>query len=107
MKILLASSLLLLHLGIKSTNPNAKITNNNTPAIDIQTTFLVDTDFLPPEPGSSDEDGPSTCLPGVFPDEGEVGAPESTGAGGGVSGDVGAGNGTDVSLNGFPSFLHK
>jgi hypothetical protein len=105
LKILLSSHLLLLHLGIKSTSANASITNNNTPAMDIQTTLL----FFPPELDFSDEDGPSACFPGVLREDGDGGAPESggVGVGGGGDGDVGAGNGAEEVLNGLPSFLQQ
>lgn len=82
------------------------IINENTPAIDIQTTLLVVLLF-PPEVEPSVADGPSACFPGFCSgDVPEDGAPGSGGAGAGLKGDGGEGNGETVVLNGFPSFLH-
>lgn len=82
--------------------------NSNTPAIDIQTTLLVVRNFFPPVVDSSEEEGPSACFAGVFPDDGDVGVPGITCVVvGGVNGDVGAGTGEAVVLKRFPSFLHE
>jgi hypothetical protein len=118
LKILLASFLVLLHFGIRSPSANASITNNNTPAMDIQTNLLVVRNFFPPEFDSSAEDGPSACFPGVFREGGDggtqnggVGVEDGGGAdgGGGVDGggDMGAGTGEVDELNGLPSFLQQ
>lgn len=85
--------------------------NENTPAIDINTTFLT-VFFDPPEllEEASDVDGPSAGFTGVLPPG--VVVPEAEGGGGGAGGDakVGGDNGEaigalTVELNGFPSFL--
>lgn len=119
METLSAALLCRLHLGIKSTRANTNIINDVTPAIDIQTTFLVVREFFdPPEFEASDADGPSACFVGVLPegvleegipDEGipEEGVPKGASEIGGdrVDGDVEGGNGSTVELKGFPSFL--
>ena len=108
------SSPLLLHLGIKSKNTNAIITNNRTPAIDIQTIFLAE-DFFLPEFESSEAVGPLACFPGVCWEGGaretnggpETGRPPKNGGarGGVITEDVGRGDGATVEVNRFPSFL--
>ena len=105
-----AALLCWLHFGIKSTSANTNIINDNTPAIDIQTTFFVVWDFFdPPEFEASDADGPSACFVGVFPGVPEEGATKNGGDNDGgedrVDGEVEGGNVATVELNGFPSFL--
>lgn len=111
MEILSGSRLPLRHLGIKSKSANAKIINDNAEAIDIPTTLPVVKYFLAlVEFDASDADGPSAFFPWVCPEEDcepeDGGAPATGGAGAGVVGDVGEGNGATVVLNGFPSVLH-
>lgn len=94
-----------LHFEMQKQSANNKITNDITPTIDIQTTFLT-VFFDPPEFEDSDAEGPSACFAGVFPDVG--GAPEIGGDGVGGDGRVdgdGGGDGAVVELKGFPSFL--
>lgn len=101
--IVSAPPLCLVNLGIQTRRAKTKIINDNTPAIDIQTTFFLTEDFfVPPEFDADGEDGPSACFAGVFP---EGGATEIGGDGNGIDGDVGGSNGATVELNGFPSFL--
>lgn len=93
----------MVNLGIQSRKANTKIINEETPVIDIQTTFFLAEDlFDPPEFDAGGVDGPSTCFAGVFP---EVDGPEIGGDDSGVGGDLGGSDGETVELNGFPSFL--
>lgn len=97
---------------MKSNNPNTKITHNRTAAITIQTIFLGLKVFFFSEEAFSEVDGPSAGLLGL---RWEGGDPETGGApgteeegGDGATVDVGGDReGAIVSLNGFPSFLHK
>lgn len=61
------------------------IMNKITPAIDIQTTLFLVQNFFVPSFDSSEEDGPSACLPGVCQKDG---APGGIGARGGCGGTV-------------------
>lgn len=89
---------------------NTNITNDNTAAIDIPTTLLVDDFLLVLEFDCPVADGPSACFVGFRSDLGgvcaEVGPPtKNGGAGGGIVEDVGGNSGALLLLKGFPSFL--